>query len=138
LCRSDRLRDVLKEVAGLSGSDARAPRRFRCMSLPWYWSTTSSSQEPTLTDQLTTRTPAYTEPFEPFAPFEPGTAVAPAQRTAEAPHWTQHPAHEFPHRTGDHAPNLATLAQLRSGGRNPLLLSVKRRRQVTPKGCTAR
>ena len=48
------------------------------------------------------------------------------------------PGPEFPHRTGDHAPNLATLAQLRSGGRNPLLLSVKRRRQVAPRGCTQR
>jgi hypothetical protein len=91
-----------------------------------------------MTDQLTTGTPQrtsltelteLTERFEP-APFAP--------RLVDAPHWTQHPAHEFPHRTGEHAPNLATLAQLRSGGRNPLLLSAKRRRQVSPKGCTQR
>ena len=71
--------------------------------------------------------------------FETVTPVStPAPRPAEAPHWTQHAAREFPHRSGDHAPNLATLAQLRSGGRNPLLLSAKRRRQVAPKGCTQR
>jgi hypothetical protein len=86
-----------------------------------------------MTDQLTTGTPVRSEALEAPAP-----AVAPATRPAEAPHWTQHAAREFPHRSGDHAPNLATLAQLRSGGRNPLLLSAKRRRQVAPKGCTQR
>ena len=88
-----------------------------------------------MTDQLTRGTPAHTEAFEPETAAVP---VVPVLRPADAPHWTQHPAHEFPHRTGEHAPNLATLAQLRSGGRNPLLLSAKRRRQVAPKGCTQR
>ena len=89
-----------------------------------------------MTDQLTTGTPLRTETLE---TFETATPVSPpAPRPAEAPHWTQHAAREFPHRSGDHAPNLATLAQLRSGGRNPLLLSAKRRRQVAPKGCTQR
>jgi hypothetical protein len=87
-----------------------------------------------MTDQLTTRTPVRTEALESFESVTP--VVAP--RPAEAPHWTQHAAREFPHRSGDHAPNLATLAQLRSGGRNPLLLSSQRRRQVAPKGCTQR
>ncbi len=82
-----------------------------------------------MTDQLTAGAAVHTELVE---------RVVPAPRPVDAPHWAQHPAHEFPHRIGDHAPNLATLAQLRSGGRNPLLLSVKRRRQVSPKGCTAR
>ena len=95
-----------------------------------------------MTDQLTTGTPLRTETldaFETFEAFETATPVStPAPRPAEAPHWTQHAAREFPHRSGDHAPNLATLAQLRSGGRNPLLLSAKRRRQVPPKGCTQR
>jgi hypothetical protein len=92
-----------------------------------------------MTDQLTTGTPVRTESLEAFETFETVTpVVAPAPRPAEAPHWTQHAAREFPHRSGDHAPNLATLAQLRSGGRNPLLLSAKRRRQVAPKGCTQR
>lgn len=84
-----------------------------------------------MTDQLTPVS-LHTELVERMQP------AMSAVRPVEAPHWTQHPAHEFPHSTGDHAPNLATLAQLRSGGRNPLLLSVKRRRQVSPKGCTAR
>ncbi len=88
-----------------------------------------------MTDQLTTGSPAHTEAFEPALLAVP---TVPSVRPAEAPHWTQHSAHEFPHRNGDHAPNLATLAQLRSGGRNPLLLSAKRRRQVAPKGCTQR
>jgi hypothetical protein len=91
-----------------------------------------------MTDQLTTGTPkrtTLTELTELTERFEP---VPLAPRPLDAPHWTQHPAHEFPHRTGEHAPNLATLAQLRSGGRNPLLLSAKRRRQVSPKGCTQR
>ena len=88
-----------------------------------------------MTDQLTTGTPLRTETLDAFESFETAT---PALRPAEAPHWTQHAAREFPHRSGDHAPNLATLAQLRSGGRNPLLLSAKRRRQVAPKGCTQR
>jgi hypothetical protein len=92
-----------------------------------------------MTDQLTTGTPLRTETLDAFETFETVTAVAaPAPRPAEAPHWTQHGAREFPRRSGDHAPNLATLAQLRSGGRNPLLLSAKRRRQVAPKGCTQR
>ena len=92
-----------------------------------------------MTDQLTTGTPLRTETLDAFETFETVTPVAaPAPRPAEAPHWTQHAAREFPHRSGDHAPNLATLAQLRSGGRNPLLLSAKRRRQVAPKGCTQR
>jgi hypothetical protein len=95
-----------------------------------------------MTDQLTTGTPLRTETldaYETFETFETATPVAaPAPRPAEVPHWTQHAAREFPHRSGDHAPNLATLAQLRSGGRNPLLLSAKRRRQVAPKGCTQR
>jgi hypothetical protein len=92
-----------------------------------------------MTDQLTTGTPVRSEALEALETFEaPSPAVAPATRPAEAPHWTQHAAREFPHRSGDHAPNLATLAQLRSGGRNPLLLSAKRRRQVAPKGCTPR
>ena len=58
--------------------------------------------------------------------------------TVESPHWAQHSAHEFPRRIGEHAPNLATLAQLRSGGRNPLLVSARRRRPVAPQGCTQR
>jgi hypothetical protein len=92
-----------------------------------------------MTDQLTTGTPVRTETFETFETLETVTPVAaPAPRPAEAPHWSEHSAREFPHRSGDHAPNLATLAQLRSGGRNPLLLSAKRRRQVAPKGCTQR
>ena len=92
-----------------------------------------------MTDQLTTGTPLRTETLDAFETFETATPVAaPTPRPAEAPHWTQHAAREFPHRSGDHAPNLATLAQLRSGGRNPLLLSAKRRRQVAPKGCTQR
>ena len=92
-----------------------------------------------MTDQLTTGTPLRTETLETSETFETVTPVStPAPRPAEAPHWTQHAAREFPHRSGDHAPNLATLAQLRSGGRNPLLLSAKRRRQVAPKGCTQR
>lgn len=89
-----------------------------------------------MTDQLATGTPVRTETLEAFETFE-SPVVTPAPRAAE-PHWTQHAAREFPHRSGDHAPNLATLAQLRSGGRNPLLLSAKRRRQVAPKGCTQR
>lgn len=88
-----------------------------------------------MTDQLTAGTSTHPEAFEPATPAVP---VVPSLRPAEAPHWSQHSAHEFPHRVGDHAPNLATLAQLRSGGRNPLLLSAKRRRQVAPKGCTQR
>lgn len=88
-----------------------------------------------MTDQLTIGSPTHTEAFEP-APL--AAPAVPSVRPAEGPHWTQHSAHEFPHRNGDHAPNLATLAQLRSGGRNPLLLSAKRRRQVAPKGCTQR
>ncbi|MEP6649220.1 MAG: hypothetical protein ABJA74_04805 [Lapillicoccus sp.] len=52
--------------------------------------------------------------------------------------WTQHGPREFPHRIGDHAPNLATLAQLRSGGRNPLLLTGSRRRRAVAPGCTQR
>jgi hypothetical protein len=95
----------------------------------------SYPKEPTLTDQLTSRTSTHTEAFEPATPATP---VVPSVRPAEAPHWIEHSAHEFPHRVGDHAPNLATLAQLRAGGRNPLLLSGKRRRQVAPKGCTQR
>ena len=92
-----------------------------------------------MTDQLTTGTPLRTETLDAFETFETATPVSPpAPRPAEAPHWTQHAAREFPHRSGDHAPHLATLAQLRSGGRNPLLLSAKRRRQVAPKGCTQR
>ena len=92
-----------------------------------------------MTDQLTTGTPLRTETLDAYETFETATPVAaPAARPAEVPHWTQHAAREFPHRSGDHAPNLATLAQLRSGGRNPLLLSAKRRRQVAPKGCTQR
>ena len=92
-----------------------------------------------MTDQLTTGTPLRTETLDAFEAFETATPVStPTPRPAEAPHWTQHAAREFPHRSGDHAPNLATLAQLRSGGRNPLLLSAKRRRQVAPKGCTQR
>jgi hypothetical protein len=96
---------------------------------------TSYLKEPTMTDQLTTGTFTHTEAFEPATPAVP---VVPSLRALEAPHWTQHSAREFPQRVGDHAPNLATLAQLRSGGRNPLLLSAKRRRQVAPKGCTQR
>ena len=88
-----------------------------------------------MTDQLTTGAPRPTELTE---RFEPGARAQLAPLPMDAPHWTQHPAQEFPHRTGEHAPNLATLAQLRSGGRNPLLLSAKRRRQVSPKGCTQR
>jgi hypothetical protein len=88
-----------------------------------------------MTDQLTTGTLRHSDFTELTERFEP---AAPVPRPVDAPHWTQHPAHEFPHRTGEHAPNLATLAQLRSGGRNPLLLSAKRRRQVSPKGCTQR
>jgi hypothetical protein len=106
-----------------------APRRT---TLPSCWSAPSYLKEPMMTDQLTTWTPTRTETVEVAAPV-----VAPAPRPAE-PHWTQHAAREFPHRDGDHAPNLATLAQLRSGGRNPLLLSAKRRRQAAPKGCTQR
>jgi hypothetical protein len=88
-----------------------------------------------MTDQLTTGAPRPTELTERFVPGAPAPL---ALLPVDAPHWTQHPAQEFPHRTGEHAPNLATLAQLRSGGRNPLLLSAKRRRQVSPKGCTQR
>jgi len=70
-----------------------------------------------MTDQLTTGTPLRTETLDAFETFETATRVStPAPRPAEAPHWTQHAAREFPHRSGDHAPNLATLAQLRSGG----------------------
>jgi hypothetical protein len=94
-----------------------------------------------MTDRLTTGTLRHTELTELTdltERFEPAAPAPLAPRPVDAPHWTQHPAHEFPHRTGEHAPNLATLAQLRSGGRNPLLLSAKRRRQVSPKGCTQR
>ena len=91
-----------------------------------------------MTDQLTTGTPLRTETLERSSVRTATPVSTPAPRPAEAPHWTQHAAREFPHRSGDHAPNLATLAQLRSGGRNPLLLSAKRRRQVAPKGCTQR
>jgi len=94
-----------------------------------------------MTDQLTTGTLRHTEPTELTElteRFEPAAPASLSPRPVDAPHWTQHAAHEFPHRTGEHAPNLATLAQLRSGGRNPLLLSAKRRRQVSPKGCTKR
>ena len=92
-----------------------------------------------MTDQMTRGIPTHVEAFEPATPaVTPAVPVVPVLPPADAPHWTQHPAHEFPHRTGDHAPNLATLAQLRSGGRNPLLMSAKRRRQVAPKGCTQR
>jgi hypothetical protein len=105
----------------------------RCTSLRSFRSAPSFLKEPTMTDQLTRE--ASTQAFEPAASAVP---VIPVPRPVDAPHRTQHPAHEFPHRTGDHAPNLATLAQLRSGGRNPLLLSAKRRRQVAPKGCTQR
>ena len=89
-----------------------------------------------MTDQLTRGTSTQTEDFEPETLCRPGGPGPSAPRTRRT--GTQHPAHEFPHRTGDHAPNLATLAQLRSRGRNPLLLSAKRRRQVAPKGCTQR
>jgi hypothetical protein len=88
-----------------------------------------------MTDQLTTGTPRSAELTQRFEPAGPAPL---APRPVDDPHWTQHPAQEFPHRTGEHAPNLATLTQLRSGGRNPLLLSAKRRRQVSPKGCTQR
>ena len=93
-----------------------------------------------MTDQLTAGTPVRTETLETLETLETFVTpvVAPAPHPAEAPHWTQHAAREFPHRSGDHAPNLATLAQLRSGGRNPLLLSSQRRRRVAPKGCTQR
>ncbi len=94
-----------------------------------------------MTDQLTTGASLHielTELTELTQRFKPATDTPLAPRPVEAPHWTQHPAREFPHRSGEHAPNLATLAQLRSGGRNPLLLSAKRRRPVSPKGCTAR
>jgi len=91
-----------------------------------------------MTDQLTTGAPRPTELSERFVPGAPAPLAPLALLPVDAPHWTQHPAQEFPHRTGEHAPNLATLAQLRSGGRNPLLLSAKRRRQVSPKGCTQR
>jgi hypothetical protein len=112
-----------------------APRRSPLHDAALHRSAPSFLKEPTMTDQLTRETSTHTEAFEPATPAVP---VVPVLPPAEAPHWTQHPAHEFPRRTGDHAPNLATLAQLRSGGRNPLLLSAKRRRQVAPKGCTQR
>jgi hypothetical protein len=48
----------------------------------------------------------------------------------------------FPSRIGDHAPNLATLDELRSRGRNPLLTPVHRGRHrstsTAATGCTAR
>lgn len=100
-----------------------------------------------MTDQLTTAASLHielpeltelTELPELTERFEPATDAPLAPRPVEVPHWTEHPAREFPHRNGEHAPNLATLARLRSSGRNPLLLSAKRRRQVRPKGCTAR
>ncbi len=41
----------------------------------------------------------------------------------------------FPHRVGTHAPNLATLDQLRTRGRNALL-SPRHSRRAKPAGCT--
>ncbi len=41
----------------------------------------------------------------------------------------------FPHRQSEHAPNLATLDQLRASGRNALL-SPRHRRRAKPAGCT--
>jgi hypothetical protein len=55
-------------------------------------------------------------------------------------HHDQHRTTTFPSRIGDHAPNLATLDELRSRGRNPLLTPAirgRRPRPVSP-GCTAR
>lgn len=50
-------------------------------------------------------------------------------------HWAQHTAHEFPRGSSDQGPNLATLDQLRSRGRNALL-SPRHRRRAKPAGCT--
>jgi hypothetical protein len=62
--------------------------------------------------------------------------TAAALATLPKAHWDQHTAQDFPHRVGDHGPNLATLDQLRSGGRNALL-SPRHRRRAKPSGCTS-
>ncbi len=48
-----------------------------------------------------------------------------------------HRSTTFPRRSGDHAPNLATLDQLRSRGRNGLLLPGARRARATARGCAS-
>jgi hypothetical protein len=79
-----------------------------------------------MTDQLTSVPTLHIDVIAPTLPDLP---------SVEAPHWTQHRAREFPRRIGDPAPNLATLSQLRAGGRNALL-SPRHRRRAKPAGCT--
>ncbi|HEU5000986.1 MAG TPA: hypothetical protein VFT68_18765 [Lapillicoccus sp.] len=76
---------------------------------------------------MTIQTPAHTHAADVPAPALAGLPKA---------HWDQHTAQEFPHRVGDHGPNLATLDQLRANGRNALL-SPRHRRRAKPAGCTS-
>jgi hypothetical protein len=62
--------------------------------------------------------------------------TTPALASLPKAHWDQHTVEEFPHRVGDHGPNLATLDQLRARGRNALL-SPRHRRRTKPAGCTS-
>jgi hypothetical protein len=80
-----------------------------------------------MTDQLTTRT---------LSPIDDLELTVPELSKVEPPHWTQHQARQFPRRTGEHAPNLATLDQLRANGRNALLVP-RHRRRAKPAGCTS-
>ena len=52
-----------------------------------------------MTDQLTTGAPRPTELSERFVPGAPAPLAPLALLPVDAPHWTQHPAQEFPHRT---------------------------------------
>ena len=87
-----------------------------------------SGDVPTLTEPtMTIQTPAHTHATNLAAPALAGLPKA---------HWDQHSAEEFPHRVGDHGPNLATLDRLRANGRNALL-SPRHRRRAKPAGCTS-
>lgn len=70
------------------------------------------------------------------APAHAANLTAPALASLPKAHRDQHTAEAFPHRVGDHGPNLATLDQLRARGRNALL-SPQHRRRAKPAGCTS-
>jgi len=100
-----------------------APRRTRCTSLSAVSGDVLTLTEPTMTTQTAAHTHAV-------------NLAAPALASLPKAHADQHTAAEFPHRVGDHGPNLATLDQLRANGRNALL-SPRHRRRAKPAGCTS-
>ena len=82
------------------------------------------------TQRASHRSPEQTQ-VVPVAGADTAFVVDPAAESSEVPHIV-------PSRTGSHAPNLATLDQLRSRGRNPLLSVASRRPASAVKGCSSR